>query len=213
MTFYGKLKMGIILFFVFFLPIQYNLELLKYYSFFICLFCNYEFYNKVIVNDKEITLMYLIYFYWLFFPFIIINFIYDLQDIWNIIMITIFSDTVQQISNRIFVKLYNKQDKFNSLMLYNPFSFLSPNKTIIGYLGGLNTIILYFYFDYSIILILSLYIFGCIGDLLASYFKRINRIKDYSNYLGTHGGFLDRFDSIILNIHFFFIYDLIIQNL
>ena len=48
------------------------------------------------------------------------------------------------------------------------------------------------------------YIFGCLGDLFASYFKRKENIDDYSNYLGSHGGFLDRFDGIIFNIHLCF---------
>ena len=33
-------------------------------------------------------------------------------------------------------------------------------------------------------------------------------LKDYSNYLGAHGGFLDHFDSILFNINSFYIYTL-----
>ena len=211
MKFYGKFKMATVMFFLFFLPIHYNLELLKYYSFCVCLLCNYEFYNQVIINNPQIGLLkQIIYFYWLFFPFIIINYLVDLKEIWNIIIITIFSDIIQQLSNRIFIKTYKKKDYFYNLMIYNPFNYLSPKKTIIGYLGGLTTLNLYFCFDYKLHLFLLLYIFGCVGDLLASYFKRKNNIEDYSNYLAAHGGFLDRFDSILLNIHFFYIYTLII---
>ena len=38
-----------------------------------------------------------------------------------------------------------------------------------------------------------------IGDLLASLVKRYCGIKDYSKVLGEHGGFMDRFDGIMLN--------------
>ena len=94
-------------------------------------------------------------------------------------------------------------------MLYNPFRIISPNKTVVGYLGGLLTLLLYPFFNYNINFILLLYIFGCIGDLFASYFKRIVKINDYSNYLGSHGGFLDRFDAIILNMHFIYVFSLL----
>ena len=36
-----------------------------------------------------------------------------------------------------------------------------------------------------------------IGDILASFYKRITGIKDYSNWLPGQGGFLDRFDSLL----------------
>ncbi len=49
---------------------------------------------------------------------------------------------------------------------------------------------------FTITLILS--IIAQIGDLFASYIKRQNGIKDYSQLLPGHGGVLDRFDSLIL---------------
>ncbi len=40
--------------------------------------------------------------------------------------------------------------------------------------------------------------FSCLaGDILASYYKRKVQVKDYSNWLPGHGGFLDRFDSFL----------------
>lgn len=205
MNFYNKFKMAIIISALSLLPIHYNIYLLKYYSLLVCSMCYYEFYNNILFNSNNYILI-IMSFYWLFFPCIIVNYLSNLKDIWNVVIITVFSDSIQQISNRIFFNLYNKKDIFYDLMLYNPFT-LSPKKTVIGYLGGLNTLFLYFYFNkYNIQLFLMLYIFGCIGDLTASYFKRIKNLDNYSNYLGAHGGFLDRFDSVLLNIHFFYLY-------
>ena len=205
MSFYNKFKTGLFISLLSILPIHYNINLLKYYSFLVCLVCYYEFYNNVLLNSNNYILI-MISLYWLLFPCIIINYLINLKDIWNIILITIFSDCIQQISNKVFIIMYNKKDDFYNLMLYHPFN-LSPKKTVIGYLGGLNTVLLYYYFiQYIIELFFMLYVCGCIGDLTASYFKRIKNIDDYSNYLGSHGGFLDRFDSLLFNVHFFYSY-------
>jgi len=51
------------------------------------------------------------------------------------------------------------------------------------------------------IILLNLTIFiSIVGDLIESYFKRINEIKDSSKYLPGHGGYFDRFDSFVASI-------------
>lgn len=64
-----------------------------------------------------------------------------------------------------------------------------------------------------IILILCLVITCMIGDLLFSYVKRVYEIKDYSNVLKTHGGVLDRLDSILFTATCFTIFFMFIQPL
>ena len=84
---------------------------------------------------------------------------------------------------------------------------ISPKKTIEGALGGIfGSLILLNLFNYFVLknnivfvtlsgIILS--IVAQIGDLFASKIKREMGIKDFSNIIKGHGGFLDRFDSII----------------
>ena len=86
---------------------------------------------------------------------------------------------------------------------------ISPNKTIEGAIGGTFMCVLFCaLFGYTIMLpwyhslILGLLIaaFAQIGDLCESMIKRDAGVKDSSNILPGHGGFLDRTDSFVLTI-------------
>lgn len=85
---------------------------------------------------------------------------------------------------------------------------ISPNKTIEGAVGGVFfsivvAVICYAasFVDFSLmpILIISVLVgvFGQIGDLAESAFKRIYDVKDSGNLLPGHGGILDRLDSAL----------------
>lgn len=86
---------------------------------------------------------------------------------------------------------------------------VSPNKTwagfIFGFLGaGVGFALSWAIFDFNFSWILTLplpllvSIFGPLGDLTESKLKRAAGVKDASNILPGHGGFLDRFDALIL---------------
>ena len=85
--------------------------------------------------------------------------------------------------------------------------YISPNKTWEGAVGGLaGSIILsaavVFLFQLplgyleAIFLGVLISIFGQLGDLVKSLFKRNMTVKDSGNVLPGHGGFLDRVDSL-----------------
>lgn len=87
------------------------------------------------------------------------------------------------------------------------FEKVSPKKTIEGFVGGFifsivtgiilaQFLMLQSYIHWVFIAIL-VSVFGTLGDLVESKFKRIANVKDSGNIMPGHGGVLDRLDSII----------------
>ena len=100
-----------------------------------------------------------------------------------------------------------------------PFSKISPKKTWEGTIGGallcIVVIALAGYYIpaaktinwkhwFHIAAICAL--FGTAGDLLESKLKRAAGIKDSGNFMPGHGGFLDRFDSLLIATPFVWLY-------
>ncbi len=90
---------------------------------------------------------------------------------------------------------------------------ISPGKTVEGLVGGLAFTAIYGYFvavwlGYNPLYFIAFFpliaIISVIGDLFASLLKRHNNIKDSGFLLPGHGGFLDRFDSLIAAAPFYF---------
>jgi len=100
-----------------------------------------------------------------------------------------------------------------------PFSPISPKKTWEGTIGGalisIGVISIsasnleisrYIALQHWIIIASLIAIFGTLGDLLESKIKRMAGVKDSGNLMPGHGGFLDRFDSMLLAIPAVWIY-------
>jgi phosphatidate cytidylyltransferase len=85
---------------------------------------------------------------------------------------------------------------------------ISPNKTVEGFIGGIVcamiVAVLFVLFSdinasmYTLVgVTIVLSMFGQIGDLVESAFKRHFNVKDSGQFLPGHGGILDRFDSLL----------------
>ena len=108
-----------------------------------------------------------------------------------------------------------------SLIGKTPFSPISPKKTWEGTIGGAVLCVLIIGFGFPILIAnffeVSLQnscfaiaaicgVFGTLGDLLESKLKRLANIKDSGSIMPGHGGFLDRFDSLLIATPFVWLY-------
>ncbi len=93
---------------------------------------------------------------------------------------------------------------------------ISPNKTIEGLIGGvllslISATLLANYLSIeinlkSLIFISLIIIFAFFGDMIESFFKRKNELKNSSSFIPGHGGIFDRFDSFLFSIMFYSIF-------
>ncbi|CAM1335130.1 phosphatidate cytidylyltransferase [Tenacibaculum aestuariivivum] len=96
------------------------------------------------------------------------------------------------------------------------FESVSPKKTIEGFIGGLLFAILagffigiystYFSIVNWMIIAIIVGIFGSLGDLVESKFKRQANVKDSGKIMPGHGGLLDRLDSLFFLAPFVYLF-------
>jgi phosphatidate cytidylyltransferase len=106
-----------------------------------------------------------------------------------------------------------------SLIGKTPFSKISPKKTWEGTAGGAILCVIVIgllgYFipaakeiavGHWVAIAAICAIFGTAGDLLESKIKRMADVKDSGSFMPGHGGFLDRFDSLLVATPFVWLY-------
>jgi phosphatidate cytidylyltransferase len=99
---------------------------------------------------------------------------------------------------------------------------ISPRKTWEGALGGaivaiIFAILLFSFFDHFslwqvLVLAILTVVFGTLGDLTESMFKRSFNVKDSGSMLPGHGGLLDRFDSLLFAAPVYYVFVSIVLN-
>jgi len=74
----------------------------------------------------------------------------------------------------------------------------SPKKTLEGYIGGMfiaGCFIRFMSPSTSVKTTVAMLFSMCAGDAVCSIWKRLVKLKDFSDLMGSHGGFLDRLDA------------------
>ncbi|MEO7264857.1 MAG: phosphatidate cytidylyltransferase [Ferruginibacter sp.] len=103
-----------------------------------------------------------------------------------------------------------------------PFSKISPKKTWEGTIGGAILCVItisllgcllpqtrHIALHHWIFISAICAVFGTLGDLLESKLKRMANIKDSGSFMPGHGGFLDRFDSLLVATPFVWLYTIL----
>lgn len=108
-----------------------------------------------------------------------------------------------------------------SLGKHKLFESISPKKTIEGFVGGLafsviSAFVLEHYFgilSISVWVLMSIIVsvFGTLGDLVQSKFKRRADVKDSGTIMPGHGGIFDRMDSMLFSSTFVYLFLIIVD--
>ncbi len=170
------------------------------YVFFLILLIYFLIFIEIYLYFKTFKLLPLFYITISFLFFIMIDFRKEIFLNFNLFILTVITfDIFSYIVGKSFGK--NKLTK------------ISPNKTIEGLLGGIFislfcSLLFSYIFEININTKLVIFIllnisFAFVGDIIESYFKRKNNLKNSSELIPGHGGVFDRFDSFLFSIIFY----------
>jgi phosphatidate cytidylyltransferase len=103
-----------------------------------------------------------------------------------------------------------------SLIGKTPLTSISPKKTWEGTIGGVIlavatiTVCGHYILNADVMQLIIISTIACVagifGDLLESKLKRMANVKDSGSIMPGHGGFLDRFDSLLISTIFVWLY-------
>ena len=188
-----RLFFSIIFISIYILCLYINFELVYYLVFFIYFLVL----SEILIYFKTYKLFPLIYIFLSFLFFLMIDFNLNIFLNFNLFLITVITF---DIFSYIVGKSYGKNKLIN----------ISPNKTIEGLLGGfifsLLISLMYSLFveikiNSELVIFITLIIFSAfLGDIIESFYKRKNQLKNSSKLIPGHGGVFDRFDSFLFSI-------------
>ena len=195
-NFFLRILFSTIFILVYFLCLYINFQFVFYLIFLIYFFIFIEIY----IYFNKYKLIPLIYILISLTFFINIDFSKDIFLNFNLFILTVITfDIFSYIIGKIFGR--KKLTK------------ISPNKTYEGLIGGmlisfsislLFSLILKIFINIELLIFIFFIILSSfVGDIIESYFKRKNNIKNSSEFIPGHGGVFDRFDSFLFSIIFY----------
>lgn len=151
---------------------------------------------------------------WIALPFSLLNFIVYFNNYQPLLILSIFILVWMNDTGAYLIGI--------TLGKHKMIPRVSPHKSWEGFAGGILVTLLTGYLlslwlyqlDLPQWLFMSLIVsvFATFGDLLESLWKRTFQIKDSGNAIPGHGGFLDRFDSLLMVVPAVLIYLIFLFN-
>ena len=191
----------------FLLRLLFSTFFISIYTFFAYTNFKYVYYLIILIYILILIEIYLYFKLYKLFPifYLLISLIFFIKiDFDKLIILNFNLFILTVISFDIFSYIIGKTFGKNKL------TKISPNKTYEGLFGGSLisfslSLLFAFIFEINVNINLIFYIlliilFAFFGDIIESYFKRKNNLKNSSEFIPGHGGVFDRFDSFLFSI-------------